>query len=195
MACCSSATESWSGLGGACSGHTRATAGRWWWRGRQGSARRCCWRRPVMRQGKRVSGCCERAAPSWNGSSPSEWCASWSSRWWRGRRSRSGPGCWTGRPGWLYGCWACRAWASVYRGGARSLRTPRSRSCTDCTGCAPTWPRSALWRWWSMTPTGLTVRRFALWPSCCPAWRNCPLRCCWQVGQLRRGRVRSCWPP
>src|SRR5437667_4261507 len=28
MVCCSSATESWSGSGGACSGHTRATARR-----------------------------------------------------------------------------------------------------------------------------------------------------------------------
>src|ERR1700751_666630 len=63
MVCCSSGTASWSGLGGACSGHTRATAGRWWWRGRQGAARPCCWRRPGMRQGKRGSGGRERAKP------------------------------------------------------------------------------------------------------------------------------------
>ena len=32
------------------------------------------------------------------------------------------------------------------RGERRSRPTPRLRSCTDCTGCAPTWPPSVLWR-------------------------------------------------
>ncbi len=60
MVCCSSAIESWSGSGGACSGPSKATVGRWWWRGQRGSARPCCWRWPATPQSETVSGCCGR---------------------------------------------------------------------------------------------------------------------------------------
>src|SRR5919106_620619 len=75
MVSCSSVIESWSGSGGVCTGRSKATEVRWSSKGRLGSARRSCWRPAGIPQSAMVSGCCEHAAPSWNGSLRSGLCA------------------------------------------------------------------------------------------------------------------------
>src|ERR687892_93693 len=100
-----------------------------------------------------------------------------------------------GPPGGGALCWAFLAWKAGQLRRRRSPQTRRSRCCTACTGCAPTWRPSAPWRWWSMTPIGLTLRRCAFLPSYCRASRSCMPRCCSELGRPRPERVGSCWPP
>ena len=196
MVCCSSAIENWSGSGGACSGPGKAMEGRWWWRGRLGSARPCCWRSPGTRQRERVSGYCgargaelerefafgvvrQLVEPVVAGASEEE----------RSQLLDGPPGVAArllGLPGLGDGVATAAPIAPdpSFAVLARAVLVVRQPGRCNTP-----------WRWWWMTPIGLTVRRFAFWLFCCPAWRSCMPRCCSGLGRPRPERVGSCWPP